>query len=531
MTHARSLNALLDQTSWIHALARRLVADPSLAADLAQETCVEALERRPGEERPLRGWLATVMRRNLAHLYRGDASRSARERVAARAEREASTLEVLERAETHRNVVLAVLALQEPYRSTLLMRFFEQLSYLEIARRTGVTRASVNSRITRGLELLRQRLEHTYGGDRRALLLVLTPLAKLPTGLAVPFLGVNAMNLTIGLAAATLLATTVSVGFSSGTRGTPEPSSTPGLAQPGASELELRAPLLVASEAPRAAVPQREEQRQKTREAEQESWRTELFDTLALPASVESLAVSTGSGDVEVRASASGRLEIQANVRAQMSKVDRAELTQVFQDHVEILEEEGVLKIEDKHRNSRGWSVSFVVHVPGRMPLSANSGSGDVTIRSAQGKVRANTGSGDVRVELAAERVQSLSANTGSGDIVVQVASVEGKLSANTGSGDVTLLVSDPSSPGETGLNTGSGNVHLIVPANVVGTFELKTSSGGIEVPRALGLEVQKEHGSHRAQGTVGSGAGRYKASSGSGELRVELGNALPVAR
>jgi hypothetical protein len=42
---------------------------------------------------------------------------------------------------------------------------------------------------------------------------------------------------------------------------------------------------------------------------------------------------------------------------------------------------------------------------------------------------------------------------------------------------------------------------------------------------------VQKEHGSHRAQGTVGSGAGRYKASSGSGELRVELGNALPVAR
>src|SRR5262245_17236249 len=157
MASTQPVHALLDQTGWIHALARQLVADPHLAADLAQDTTVDALEHRPDGARPLRGWLAAVMRNNLAKLRRGDHNRAAREQVVRRPELEPAALDVVERAETHRNVVLAVLALEEPYRSALLMRFFEQLPYEDIARRTGVTRAAVNSRITRGLAELRNR--------------------------------------------------------------------------------------------------------------------------------------------------------------------------------------------------------------------------------------------------------------------------------------------------------------------------------------------------------------------------------------
>ncbi len=533
MANTQSLHALLDQTGWIHALARRLTADPHLADDLAQATWVDALEQEPDAGRPLRGWLATVMRNNLSKLRRGEQNRAARERGASREERQTSTLDVVEKAETHRNIVLAVLALDEPYRSTLLMRFFEQLPYAEIARRTGVTRAGVNSRVTRGLELLRQRLETTYGGDRRALYLALTPLAKLPTGVATTIFGVKLMNVVIGTTAATCLAAALSVGLSRGGRETLEPSTVlapAGVAEPvGTGTGETRAPL-PGEPAPAeshervALLPQ---ERRARKESDENVWRTELYHVRALPATVASLAVNARSGDIEVLASASGRLEILARVSARLDAVSNDQLTQIFEDHVDVTEEEGMLRIEDKHEGGRGWSVSFVVSVPGRLPLSANSGSGDIVVRHADGKVAVNTGSGDVTVDLPAARVQALGANTGSGDVVVDVFSIESDLGANTGSGDVTVRVAEASSPGKASLNSGSGDVHLIVPPNVVGAFDLETSGDAIVLPPSLGIQVQKAGGRLTARGSVGSG-GSYKLRSGSGELRVELGNALP---
>ncbi len=534
MTNGRSLHALLEQTSWIHALARRLVADPHLAADLAQDTCVDALAARPDAERPLRGWLATVMRNRLAKLRRGEHNRTLREERASRGELESSTLEVVERAETHRNVVLAVLALEEPYRSTLLMRFFEQLSYDEIARRTGVTRAAVNSRITRGLAELRARLETTYGGDRRALCLALTPLAKLSPGVATTLLGAKIMHVAIGTAAATLLAVSVSVTRSDGER---ETSAPPALVaattepQPVNEELEQplfagRAPLAAETSEPASA----ENALQEKRQSEENVWKTELFHAQLVPATVESLAVNATSGDIEVLRSASGQLEIQAKVSAKLGVVPNHELTQIFEDHVDVFEEEGVLHIEDKHRDSRGWSVSFVARVPGELPLTANSGSGDIVVRHAPREVQANTGSGDVRVDLFGERVQALVANTGSGDVVIEVSAVEEKLAANTGSGDVVMRVVERDSPGGIGLNSGSGDIQLVVVPGVSGTFDLETSGEDIVLPRELGIEVKREAGGLlSARGSVGNGGGTYRLRSGSGELKVELGNALPT--
>lgn len=557
MENPQALHALLEETSWMQALARRLVADPHLAADLAQDVALDALEGQPEPGRPLRGWLATVMRRRLSRLRRGEARRVAREQAAhERAPRaaEASVAEVVERAETHRNVVLALLALPEPTRSTLLLRFFEQLPYEEIARRTGVATATVNSRVTRGLDELRRRLESSYAGDRRALALALTPLAKPPAGLATTtILGLKTMHMAIGTAAATFLAVTVSVAVLGGGPGDGEREARPPrpadtgpetgraagtlgrraggelLAAPGAQAEEpapsAEAPASLDSHGARALVSLPEPAPEPG--AALEVWTAEVEHALVLAPTVASLTVNTGGGDVTVRAAETGQLRIRATVHARLDQTAAHQRTRAFTDHVAVREEDGRLIVEDAHARERGWAVDLELSVPGKLPLFANSGSGDVIVRTGQGRVVANTGSGDVRVELPQERVQHLTASSGSGDVAVEVGGVEETLEASSGAGDVEVRVRGAVSPGRARLSSGSGDVALALPEDARVTLDLETHGGDIRLPDALGLRVERDpRGARVARGTVGGGAmagGAYELRSGSGDLSVAL--------
>ena len=162
------------------------------------------------------------------------------------------------------------------------------------------------------------------------------------------------------------------------------------------------------------------------------------------------------------------------------------------------------------------------------MPISANSGSGDVTVKSASSAVNANTGSGDVLVQIEHEKVNSINANTGSGDVEVRIAGVGESFNANTGSGDVTAVILDPHSPGNASFNTGSGDVLLMIPTGIVGTFELETSTGDIEVPPELGIVVEeKPDGGYRGTGTVGNG-GKFRLNTGAGDLDIRFGDTPP---
>ena len=522
MTNTQNVQALLERGGWIQALARTLVADPDVAADLAQETWVDALERRPDASRPLGAWLGVVMRNNLRKLRRGEGHRRAREERAARGEGSASTLDVVERAATHRDVVLAVLALEEPYRSTILMRFFDQLSYQEIAERTGITRAAVNSRITRGLERLRDRLASLYQDDRRALGLALLPLAKLGPGAAKTFLGVTLMHATIGIGTVLFVSASLWVGLREPAARSAPALATSELVAPASTPFE---PALAAPE--RVAAPvllaQDDERRERVHEVDEARlFRTELFHQEALGAEIESLAVNTSSGDVTVVPSTSGRLEVTAKVVANRDKVEAARLTEVFEDHVSIESEDGELTIEDAHRNERGWTISLIVAVPRALSVAANSGSGDVEVGYGAGTVRANTGSGDVRVALEERSVSKVLANSGSGDVEVLAHSIDGDLAANSGSGDISVTVRNGASAGSLALNTGSGDVSLTLPPSAIGAFDLETSSGTISVPDALGLQTEKKNGVNRAWGELG-GAARYRLRSGSGDLSLRL--------
>jgi hypothetical protein len=121
---------LLAEADWVRALrapphgerarGRRPRARDALAG---QPSCGP-----PPEDRPLRGWLGGVLR-NLVREERRAASPSRRARaLVAREEAVASGAELLERLDSHRSVVEAVARLAEPYRTAILLRYFEGLS-------------------------------------------------------------------------------------------------------------------------------------------------------------------------------------------------------------------------------------------------------------------------------------------------------------------------------------------------------------------------------------------------------------------
>jgi RNA polymerase sigma factor (sigma-70 family) len=162
------LEELLAQAAWARGLARALLADPSRAEDVLQETWLAALERPPAELSRPRGWLARALGNAARQLGRAEGRRARRERAGARPERLPSAAELAETLETQRTLAGHVLALEEPYRSTLVLRFYRDLSPSAIARELGVPAATVRSRLARGLDVLRRRLDREHGGDRRA---------------------------------------------------------------------------------------------------------------------------------------------------------------------------------------------------------------------------------------------------------------------------------------------------------------------------------------------------------------------------
>ncbi|MBK7875173.1 MAG: sigma-70 family RNA polymerase sigma factor [Planctomycetes bacterium] len=198
------LEGLLADTAWTRALARRLVRDAHAAEDLAQEAWLVATRRGSASGLELRALLRGILRNLVRDRRRSEARRRHREETVARSEGDWSPQRVLERAEVQRELAARVLALDEPYRTTLLLRWFDELSPGEIARAQHVPLDTVKSRLARGLELLRGDLERRSPGRSgdwlSALVLVLDPPSAPPWilgGLAVKKLALAGLVLLI----------------------------------------------------------------------------------------------------------------------------------------------------------------------------------------------------------------------------------------------------------------------------------------------------------------------------------------------
>lgn len=168
---------LLAQSAWVRRLAHSLVGEAAAADDVVQETWKAALAHPPAGDRPLRPWLARVVANFARQRARSDGRRGARERDAARAEALPGPDELVERLDSQRALAEELAQLAEPQRSTLLLRYFEDLEPSEIARRQGIPAGTVRWRLKRGLDELRERLDARFG-TRRTWALLLVPLAR-----------------------------------------------------------------------------------------------------------------------------------------------------------------------------------------------------------------------------------------------------------------------------------------------------------------------------------------------------------------
>ena len=248
------------QARFLNALARSLVRDPHESEDLTQETWLRALERPPRGTLMQRAWLRKVLTNFARQSHRSRERRSARERSAACSDQLPSHERVVERMELNRRLMTAVVELPEPYRTTVHLRYFEDLPVREIARRSDLPFETVKSRLKRGLDQLRERLDDEFGGRREHWQAALLPLISggakalpLAGGATTLFTSLGVLSMSIALKSMLLLSALAAGWFLfwPPAPGTAESSFTPSSVAPAVP------PTAQASKAPdRALAPQ-----------------------------------------------------------------------------------------------------------------------------------------------------------------------------------------------------------------------------------------------------------------------------------
>jgi RNA polymerase sigma-70 factor (ECF subfamily) len=145
---------LRGEDRFVRALLQRMVGDPHLADDLAQETWLAVLRQ---QRAPFgRAWLSVVARNCALQALRGRTRRLLREQAAARPELDAAPDVVA--AELRERVLAAVERLGPAERALVRARFFDDRSPAAIAAELGAPVETVRTRLKRALQRLRRAL-------------------------------------------------------------------------------------------------------------------------------------------------------------------------------------------------------------------------------------------------------------------------------------------------------------------------------------------------------------------------------------
>jgi Putative adhesin len=165
-----------------------------------------------------------------------------------------------------------------------------------------------------------------------------------------------------------------------------------------------------------------------------------------------------------------------------------------------------------KDMHLRNVAVAVSVTAPIGSHVTARSGSGDLTIGGAAGRLELTTGSGRITTDQAAG---SAKVDTGSG--VVRLGPMAAGVRAKTGSGDVEVT----SLGGVSTVVTGSGDVWLGAVSNDV---LARTGSGNVTIAGATSGQLELHTGSGEIRVGVRPGnPAEVDLSSGSGEARSDL--------
>ncbi|MGB7554179.1 MAG: DUF4097 family beta strand repeat-containing protein [Candidatus Korobacteraceae bacterium] len=275
------------------------------------------------------------------------------------------------------------------------------------------------------------------------------------------------------------------------------------------------------------------------------------FDRTLTVSGTASLDITTGSGDITVKAGGSDKVVVHGTVRASNDWFSSGESAIHTVDSNPPIQQNGnSIRIgynlpEDVRRHV---SISYEITVPADTAVQAHSGSGSLSVEGVRAEVQAETGSGEIRVRdvgghshvqtgsgsIRAENVAApFYAHTGSGDIEAEltgsgdvdvqtgsggahVRGVKGSLRAHSGSGD---LSADGSVGGPWNLHTGSGSIRLAVGTGSGFNLDVHTSSGSVHSD--LPITVQGSMGNHELKGTVRGGGPDVEVSTGSGDVDI----------
>lgn len=162
----QELAGVAAQSAWLRRLAIAVARDSHAGEDISQDALLAAIEARPAVIEDLRSWLRGIVRNLIRRHLRDEDHRKLREERAARRGSSEDSALAFERFEIQEALLGAVRDLKEPYRTTVVLRWFEELGPREIAKRTGVPLRTVHTRISRALSLLRHELDRRSHGDR-----------------------------------------------------------------------------------------------------------------------------------------------------------------------------------------------------------------------------------------------------------------------------------------------------------------------------------------------------------------------------
>lgn len=186
-----SIDELIRHGAFLRALARRLVADDSAADDVVQEVWLRALQRPPASGGSITGWLGKVARNLVRDRANAESARRDHE--------ERKSVDVagdeshaLQRSEMVEAIASAFAGLPPLYRDALYLRYYEDKSPPQIAALLDCPLGTVKTRLSRGIELLRQDLEQRRRERGESLASLLAGLAAVGE-----HSGVSAVSLSV----------------------------------------------------------------------------------------------------------------------------------------------------------------------------------------------------------------------------------------------------------------------------------------------------------------------------------------------
>ena len=132
-------------------MARRIAGDNDLAMDVLQESWIRVLEH-------VCAWVRTIVRNCALDIHRGRRSlvNELSADIADLAQNPEALAQQQQLTRLLREMVAALLA---AYRDVCLMRYGQELSTTETARRLGISRSNVSTRLNRAVRMLRSRLD------------------------------------------------------------------------------------------------------------------------------------------------------------------------------------------------------------------------------------------------------------------------------------------------------------------------------------------------------------------------------------